>query len=103
MADALNTGLSTKQRGEIVAGLNKVLADSSALYLKTHGYRWNVRGSDGPSPHVLLEGQYPEAWATLDTIAKPNRALGELIPPDTKRLQAHEKHAWRLRSTLGSR
>jgi starvation-inducible DNA-binding protein len=80
MADALNTGLTAKQRGEIAASLNKVLADSYALYLKTHGYHWNVRGPNFQSLHVLLEGQYQEEWAALDDIAERIRALGELAP-----------------------
>lgn len=157
MAVAPNTGLSAKQRTEIAAGLNKVLADSYALYLKTHGYHWNVRGPNFQSLHVLLEGQYTEEWAALDTIAERIRALGELTPqgyaafgnlssikdgdPEkdwegmlaelktdnetviatlraafpaadeagdeatadllTQRLQAHEKHAWMIRATLG--
>jgi len=159
MADALNTGLSAKQRSDIAAALNKVLADSYALYLKTHGYHWNVRGPNFQSLHVLLEGQYTEEWAALDTIAERIRALGQLAPqgyaafgnlssikdgdPEndwegmlkelladnetvirtlrdsfpvaedagdeatadlfTQRLQAHEKHAWMLRSTLGGK
>ena len=159
MADALNTGLTAKQRSDIAASLNKVLADSYALYLKTHGYHWNVRGSNFQSLHVLLEGQYQEEWAALDDIAERIRALGELAPmgygafgnlsslkdgnPEneweamlselkadnetvirtlreafpvaddagdeatadllTQRLQAHEKHAWMIRSTLGSK
>ncbi|WP_297515117.1 Dps family protein [uncultured Caulobacter sp.] len=159
MADALNTGLTAKQRAEIAASLNKVLADSYALYLKTHGYHWNVRGPNFQSLHVLLEGQYQEEWAALDDIAERIRALGELAPqgyaafgnlssikdgdPEgdweamltelkadnetvirtlreafpvaddagdeatadllTQRLQAHEKHAWMLRSTLGGK
>ena len=80
MADAPNTGLTAKQRSDIAASLNKVLADSYALYLKTHGYHWNVRGPNFQSLHVLLEGQYQEEWAALDAIAERIRALGELAP-----------------------
>ncbi len=80
MAAAPNTGLSAKQRSEIASALNKVLADSYALYLKTHGYHWNVRGPNFQSLHVLLEGQYQDEWAALDDIAERIRALGELAP-----------------------
>jgi starvation-inducible DNA-binding protein len=80
MAAALNTGLSAKQRSDIASALNKVLADSYALYLKTHGYHWNVRGPNFQSLHVLLEGQYQDEWAALDDIAERIRALGELAP-----------------------
>jgi starvation-inducible DNA-binding protein len=157
MAATPNTGLTAQQRSEIASGLNKVLADSYALYLKTHGYHWNVRGPNFQSLHVLLEGQYTEEWTALDAIAERIRALGELAPqgyaafgnlssikdgdPEqdweamfkelkadnetviatlrsafpaadeagdeatadllTQRLQAHEKHAWMIRATLG--
>ncbi|MBO9709680.1 MAG: DNA starvation/stationary phase protection protein [Caulobacter sp.] len=80
MATTLNTGFTAKQRTDIAAGLNKVLADSYALYLKTHGYHWNVRGPNFQALHVLLEGQYTEEWAALDAIAERIRALGELAP-----------------------
>src|SRR4051812_29372458 len=80
MAANLNTGFTAKQRADIVAGLNKVLADSYALYLKTHGYHWNVRGANFAALHVLLEGQYTEQWTALDAIAERIRALGELAP-----------------------
>jgi len=80
MAAAPNTGLSAKQRSDIASALNKVLADSYALYLKTHGYHWNVRGPNFQSLHVLLEGQYQDEWAALDDIAERIRALGELAP-----------------------
>jgi starvation-inducible DNA-binding protein len=80
MAATPNTGLSAKQRSDIATALNKVLADSYALYLKTHGYHWNVRGPNFQSLHVLLEGQYQDEWAALDDIAERIRALGELAP-----------------------
>ena len=38
----LNTGLNSKPREEIAAGLSRLLADSYTLYLKTHNYHWNV-------------------------------------------------------------
>jgi starvation-inducible DNA-binding protein len=80
MASTPNTGLSVKQRSDIASALGKVLADSYALYLKTHGYHWNVRGPNFQSLHILLEGQYQDEWAALDAIAERIRALGELAP-----------------------
>ena len=80
MATAPNIGISAKQRADVAQGLNKVLADSYALYLKTHGYHWNVRGPYFQSLHILLEGQYNEEWAALDLIAERIRALGLPAP-----------------------
>lgn len=157
MAVDIRTGFTAEQRGEIAAGLTKLLADSYALYLKTHGYHWNVRGPNFSELHKLFEAQYREMWEALDDIAERIRALGEFAPqgygafanltaikdgdPEkqangmleelmrdhetvigtaraaltvadeaddqatvdaiTMRLEAHEKHAWMLRATLG--
>ena len=159
MTEKIETGLNKAERTDVAGHLTKVLADSYAVYLKTHGYHWNVRGPNFQALHVLLEGQYTEEWTALDAIAERIRALGELAPqgyaafgnlssikdgdPEkdwegmlaelktdnetviatlraafpaaddagdeatadllTQRLQAHEKHAWMLRSTLGGK
>lgn len=60
--------------------LSKVLADSYNLYLKTHGYHWNVRGPQFNSLHAMFMTQYTEMWTALDEIAERIRALGELAP-----------------------
>lgn len=78
--NAIDTGLKSKEREAVARELSKVLADSYALYLKTHGYHWNVRGPEFFSLHNLLEEQYREVWAALDEIAERIRALGELAP-----------------------
>ena len=78
--NAIDTGLKSKERADVARELSKALADSYALYLKTHGYHWNVRGPEFFSLHNLLEEQYREIWAALDDIAERIRALGELAP-----------------------
>lgn len=159
MTVTIDTGLNKTQRHAVTEELTKVLADSFAVYLKTHGYHWNVRGPEFYGLHNLLEQQYRDIWDALDDIAERIRALGVLAPqgystfanltsikdgdpekeaPEmlrelmrdhetliattrnalklaqddsdeatadlmTQRLQAHEKFAWMLRSTLGGR
>jgi len=76
----IDTGLTKEERTDVVGELTKVLADSYAVYLKTHGYHWNVRGPEFFSIHNLLEQQYRDIWAALDDIAERIRALGELAP-----------------------
>ncbi len=80
MAVEIKTGFTPEQRGELAAGLTKLLADTYAVYLKTHGYHWNVRGPEFFSFHNLLEQQYREIWAALDEIAERIRALGVVAP-----------------------
>ena len=80
MTATIDTGLSKATRADVAQVLTKVLADSFAVYLKTHGYHWNVRGPEFFSFHNLLEQQYRDIWAALDEIAERIRALGVLAP-----------------------
>ena len=80
MTAAIDTGLKPKERADVARELSKVLADSFAVYQKTHGYHWNVRGPEFFSLHKLLEEQYREIWAALDDIAERIRALGYPAP-----------------------
>ncbi len=87
MTAKIDTGLTQAERSDVAQELSKVLADSFAVYLKTHGYHWNVRGPEFFSYHNLLEQQYRDIWAALDDIAERIRGLGEFAP------QAHSTFA----------
>ena len=80
MSAEIRTGFTPEQRGELAAGLTKLLADTYAVYLKTHGFHWNVRGPNFASLHTLFMDQYTEMWAALDELAERIRALGEFAP-----------------------
>lgn len=80
MTATIRTGLTKTERSDVAGELAKLLADSYAVYLKTHGYHWNVRGVEFFTFHTLLEQQYREMWDALDVIAERIRALGELAP-----------------------
>jgi starvation-inducible DNA-binding protein len=80
MTVEVHTGFTAQQRGEVAAGLTKFLADTYAVYLKTHGYHWNVRGAQFRELHMLFEEQYRDLWEALDDIAERIRALGEFAP-----------------------
>lgn len=80
MTAKIDTGLTKAERADVAGELTKVLADSFAVYLKTHGYHWNVRGPEFFSFHNLLEQQYRDIWAALDDIAERIRAVGVLAP-----------------------
>ena len=56
----INIGISEKDRKTVCRGLNKLLADSYILYLKTQNYHWNVTGQMFQSLHLLFENQYQE-------------------------------------------
>lgn len=63
----------------LIEGLHSVLANTYAIYLKTHNYHWNVRGHHFISLHKLLEEQYVELSEAVDEIAERIRALGSLV------------------------
>ncbi len=59
--------------------LEKVLANSYALGLKTQNYHWNVVGENFKSLHDLFGAQYEEIFAAIDDIAERIRALGSKV------------------------
>ena len=77
---SVNTGPAPKDRKAVAEALSKLLADSYAVYLKTHGYHWNVRGPNFSQLHSLFMAQYTEMWTAIDEVAERIRALGELAP-----------------------
>ena len=72
--------LSSDARAKIADQLNRLLADSYTLYLKTHNYHWNVTGPHFGSLHTLFETQYSELALAVDEIAERIRALGHRSP-----------------------
>lgn len=80
MTTSMEAGIAADDRGQVSSALTRVLADSYAVYLKTHGYHWNVRGPNFSSYHNLFMTQYTEMWTALDVIAERIRALGEFAP-----------------------
>jgi starvation-inducible DNA-binding protein len=77
---AIDIGIPAAQRGAIVEGLSRLLADSYTLYLMTHNFHWNVKGPQFNSLHLMFMGQYTEQWNALDLIAERIRALGHPAP-----------------------
>ena len=60
--------------------LARLLADTYTLYLKTHGYHWNVTGPHFRSLHLMFEEQYEELAEAVDEIAERIRQLGPMAP-----------------------
>ena len=79
-APRISIGIADDQRQAIAAGLGRVLADSTVLYAKTHGYHWNVTGPMFNTLHLMFMEQYTELWTALDAIAERIRALGHIAP-----------------------
>jgi starvation-inducible DNA-binding protein len=73
-------GIESQARKEISEGLSALLADTYALYLKTHIHHWNVTGPAFPALHAMFEVQYLELRDAVDVIAERIRALGSFAP-----------------------
>lgn len=70
----------TKGKIDCADALGTVLADTFALYLKTHQCHWNVEGALFPMLHKLFGKQYTALWNTVDRVAERIRALGYHAP-----------------------
>jgi starvation-inducible DNA-binding protein len=79
-APPIDIGIPAEQRAKIAEGLGRVLADSTVLYAKTHGFHWNVTGPMFNTLHLMFMEQYTELWTALDEIAERIRALGHKAP-----------------------
>ena len=76
----VNIGISDKNRGLIVGGLSRLLADTYTLYLTTHNFHWNVTGPMFNTLHAMFMVQYTELWNAVDPIAERIRSLGYSAP-----------------------
>jgi starvation-inducible DNA-binding protein len=79
-APAIDIGIPEKDRARIAEGLSRVLADTFALYLKTHNFHWNVEGPMFNTLHQMFQEQYTELWNALDAVAERIRSLGHPAP-----------------------
>lgn len=64
----------------LVEMMKKVLADTFAMYLKSHNYHWNVEGSNFPQYHDFFGNLYQELHVAVDTVAEQIRALDSYAP-----------------------
>jgi starvation-inducible DNA-binding protein len=76
----VHIGIDADGRKQIADGLSVLLAESYMLYLKTHGYHWNVTGPFFSSLHTMFEQQYTELALAIDIIAERIRAIGFYAP-----------------------
>ncbi len=87
-APLIDIGIAEADRKAIAAELGRVTADTYTLYLKTHGYHWNVTGPMFNTLHLMFEEQYNELWMAVDLLAERIRSLGEFAPGSSADLAA---------------
>ena len=70
----------------LVNQLKTILGTNFALYLKAHGYHWNVEGPNFPQYHAFLDTFYNAVFVQLDPIAEHLRALNSYAPGSLARM-----------------
>ncbi len=70
------TDLGAKASKDIAGGMNAVLADVFALYLKTKNFHWHMSGPHFRDYHLLLDEQADQLYAMTDPIAERIRKTG---------------------------
>jgi len=77
-AAALQTpsDLAATAREAVAAGLNRLLADVFALYLKTKNFHWHMSGPHFRDYHLLLDEQSDQIFVITDPLAERVRKLG---------------------------
>src|SRR5690348_12943003 len=68
--------LGAQASKDISAGMNGVLADVFALYLKTKNFHWHMSGPHFRDYHLLLDEQADQIYAMGDPIAERVRKVG---------------------------
>lgn len=84
----MEIGISESNRAKSAAALRRLLGETYALYIKTHGYHWNVTGPRFSSLHELFMTQYTELWTALDELAERIRSLGHFAPGSSAEMMA---------------
>jgi starvation-inducible DNA-binding protein len=70
------TDLGAEASKNIAGGMNGILADVFALYLKTKNFHWHMSGAHFRDYHLLLDEQADQLYAMTDPIAERIRKTG---------------------------
>lgn len=76
----IDIGINETDRLKSAEAVRLLLANTYTLYLKTHGYHWNVEGPHFQQLHIQFMEQYTEMWTAVDELAERIRALGHFAP-----------------------
>lgn len=69
----------------LVEMMRKALADTFAMYLKTHNYHWNIEGPNFADYHAFFGTLYEELHGAVDPIAEHIRSLDAYAPGSLSR------------------
>lgn len=71
---------------QLIQQLKVILGTNFALYLKSHGFHWNIEGANFPQYHGFLDGFYNDVWNQNDVIAEHIRQLDAYAPGSLERM-----------------
>jgi starvation-inducible DNA-binding protein len=71
---------------QLIQQLKVILGTNFALYLKSHGFHWNIEGANFPQYHDFLNGFYTEVFNQNDSIAEHIRQLDSYAPGSLERM-----------------
>ena len=70
------TDLSPKATKDVSAGLNLLLADLYALYIKTKNFHWHMTGPHFRDYHLMLDEHADQIFEITDDVAERARKIG---------------------------
>jgi len=73
---ATPTDLSASATRDIAGGLNLILADVFAIYMKTKNFHWHMSGPHFRDYHLLLDEQADQLFSMSDPLAERVRKVG---------------------------
>ena len=73
---ATPTDLTPEATRDISAGMNALLADVFALYVKTKNFHWHLSGPHFRDYHLMFDEQATQIFAMTDPIAERVRKVG---------------------------
>ena len=73
---AVPNDLHAKDRHEVTANINPLVADAFALYVKTKNFHWHLSGSHFRDYHLMFDEQAEQIFAMIDILAERIRKLG---------------------------
>lgn len=71
---------------KLISQLKTILGTNVALYFKSHGFHWNIEGSNFPQYHSFLDDFYNSVWGQSDDIAEHLRRLDSFAPGSLARI-----------------
>jgi starvation-inducible DNA-binding protein len=73
---ATPTDIAPQAAENVSGGLNALLADMFAVYLKTKNFHWHMSGPHFRDYHLLLDEHADQIFAVIDDIAERVRKIG---------------------------